>query len=59
MLLYSAFGLSQFPNRLEVDSLRVSSCFAEDFISYAPCISGPLLSSLANKSRNSLCIQDL
>lgn len=42
MLLCSAFGLSQFLSRLEVVSLRLFlSCHAEDFISYAPCISGP------------------
>lgn len=56
MLLCSAFGLSQFPNRLEVVSLRLSSCLAVGFISYARCISGPLLSSLANKSRNNLSV---
>lgn len=53
----SAFGLSQFPNRLV--SLKLFSCLAVGLISYAHCISGPPLSSLANKSRNNLWIQDL
>lgn len=56
MLLFSAFGLSQFPKRLVVVSLRFSSCFAVGFISYAHCISGPLLSSLANKSRKKISV---
>lgn len=40
MLRCFVFGLSQFPNRLEVVSLRLSSCLAA-FISYATAVQGP------------------